>query len=90
MTRQQKIEAQLQKEIRKLEREKFALTRENDRLKYEIKVLTAQNRTLDGDLSAAARRMNEAEKKTQKVLDEVHRYATTDVWTYLEQKTKKL
>lgn len=94
MTRQQKNEARLQKEIRKLERDKFILenqirdlNKKTRDLKLEIFTLRKINEKLDESLIRANNSLQVERDRVTKILTEVSKYTNQDVWSYLKGKT---
>lgn len=69
MTKQQKREVQLQKEIRLLERDNFVLRKEIDRLKHELKVSNVKNRTLNDSLETAISKLQDVTGKLDLALE---------------------
>jgi len=93
MTKQQKNEARLQKEIRRLERDKFVLEnqikdliRETKDLKREIFTLKEVNEKLDASLIESNKNLQTEKDRVKNIISEVNRYTSQDAWTYLKGK----
>lgn len=63
MTKQQKKEIQLQKQIRKLERTNFLLEKEITELRSVIRSLNFENRRLNSEQNILHKNLNEATDK---------------------------